>query len=138
MWQACLTYDVESHLREAAGRSKSWGCRYLRIETDYSPSDTARIAVRVEALLETVGQRPCPSIDTLPMTTVAYCHPLVPPEWIAAHGLAGRSWLPLAADRRVRPTRPRRRAARALSPPEGRRTRLRKKHDPQQAESVLG
>ena len=27
---------------------------YLRIETDYSPSDSARIAVRVEALFETV------------------------------------------------------------------------------------
>jgi benzoyl-CoA reductase/2-hydroxyglutaryl-CoA dehydratase subunit BcrC/BadD/HgdB len=26
------------------------------------------------------------------MTTVAYCHPLVPPEWIAAHGLQPR-WL---------------------------------------------
>jgi benzoyl-CoA reductase/2-hydroxyglutaryl-CoA dehydratase subunit BcrC/BadD/HgdB len=26
------------------------------------------------------------------MTTVAYCHPLVPPEWIAAHGLRPR-WL---------------------------------------------
>jgi benzoyl-CoA reductase/2-hydroxyglutaryl-CoA dehydratase subunit BcrC/BadD/HgdB len=27
---------------------------YLRIETDYSPSDSARIATRVEALFETV------------------------------------------------------------------------------------
>jgi len=27
---------------------------YLRIETDYSPSDSGRIAVRVEALFETV------------------------------------------------------------------------------------
>ena len=30
------------------------GIPYLRIETDYSPSDSARIAVRVEALFETV------------------------------------------------------------------------------------
>jgi benzoyl-CoA reductase/2-hydroxyglutaryl-CoA dehydratase subunit BcrC/BadD/HgdB len=30
------------------------GLPYLRVETDYSPSDSARIAVRVEALLETV------------------------------------------------------------------------------------
>ena len=37
------------------------GLPYLRIETDYSPSDSARIAVRVEALFETVrGRRPAP------------------------------------------------------------------------------
>ncbi len=39
--------------RAAAGRG-GIGLPYLRIETDYSPSDSARIAVRVEALLETV------------------------------------------------------------------------------------
>jgi len=33
------------------------GLPYLRIETDYSPSDSARIAVRVEALFETVRAR---------------------------------------------------------------------------------
>ena len=33
------------------------GLPYLRIETDYSPSDSARIAVRVEALFETVRGR---------------------------------------------------------------------------------
>ena len=53
VWQACLTYDVEAHLvkrfvEEELGRP------YLRIVTDYSPSDSARIAVRVEALYETV------------------------------------------------------------------------------------
>jgi benzoyl-CoA reductase/2-hydroxyglutaryl-CoA dehydratase subunit BcrC/BadD/HgdB len=56
VWQACLTYDVESnqvkrfveeHLR----------LPYLHIETDYSPSDSARIAVRVEALFETVKKK---------------------------------------------------------------------------------
>jgi len=52
IWQACLTYDVESHyVRRLAGEL---GLPYLRIETDYSPSDSARIAVRVEALFETV------------------------------------------------------------------------------------
>jgi benzoyl-CoA reductase/2-hydroxyglutaryl-CoA dehydratase subunit BcrC/BadD/HgdB len=52
IWQACLTYDVESHfVRRLA--EQELGLPYLRIETDYSPSDTARIAVRVEALLET-------------------------------------------------------------------------------------
>ena len=30
------------------------GLSYLRIETDYSPSDTARIAMRVQALFETI------------------------------------------------------------------------------------
>ncbi len=53
VWQACLTYDVESHrVRRLA--EDELGLPYLRIETDYSPSDSARIAVRVEALLETV------------------------------------------------------------------------------------
>ena len=53
IWQACLTYDVESHrVRRLA--EEELGLPYLRIETDYSPSDSARIAVRVEALLETV------------------------------------------------------------------------------------
>jgi benzoyl-CoA reductase/2-hydroxyglutaryl-CoA dehydratase subunit BcrC/BadD/HgdB len=55
IWQACLTYDVESaRVRDLAGRL---GIPYLRIETDYSPSDSARIAVRVEALFETVRSR---------------------------------------------------------------------------------
>jgi len=56
IWQACITYDVESYLvRELA--EKELGIPYLRIETDYSPSDSARIALRVEALFETVLQR---------------------------------------------------------------------------------
>jgi benzoyl-CoA reductase/2-hydroxyglutaryl-CoA dehydratase subunit BcrC/BadD/HgdB len=57
-WQACLTYDVESW------RIKNWaeetqGLPYLRISTDYSPSDSARIRVRLEALFETVQARTC-------------------------------------------------------------------------------
>ena len=59
IWQACLTYDVESYrVRELA---QDLGLPYLRIETDYSPSDSARIALRVEALFETVRQtdNPC-------------------------------------------------------------------------------
>jgi benzoyl-CoA reductase/2-hydroxyglutaryl-CoA dehydratase subunit BcrC/BadD/HgdB len=56
IWQACLTYDVESYLvKELA--EKELGIPYLRIETDYSPSDSARIALRVEALYETVRQQ---------------------------------------------------------------------------------
>jgi len=53
VWQACLTYDVESH-RVKRLAEEELGVPYLRVETDYSPSDSARIAVRVEALFETV------------------------------------------------------------------------------------
>jgi benzoyl-CoA reductase/2-hydroxyglutaryl-CoA dehydratase subunit BcrC/BadD/HgdB len=53
IWQACLTYDVESH-RVKRLAEEELKMPYLRIETDYSPSDSARIAVRVEALFETV------------------------------------------------------------------------------------
>ena len=56
IWQACLTYDIESHrIRRLA--EEEFGLPYLRIETDYSPSDSVRIAVRVEALFETVRGR---------------------------------------------------------------------------------
>jgi benzoyl-CoA reductase/2-hydroxyglutaryl-CoA dehydratase subunit BcrC/BadD/HgdB len=56
IWQACLTYDVESHRvkRFVEGELE---LPYLRIETDYSPSDSARIAVRVEALFETIRDK---------------------------------------------------------------------------------
>ncbi len=56
IWQACLTYDVESH-RIKRFAEEELGLPYLHIETDYSPSDSARIAIRVEALLETVCAR---------------------------------------------------------------------------------
>ena len=56
IWQACLTYDVESHRIKRFAEAEL-GLPYLHIETDYSPSDSARIAIRVEALLETVCAR---------------------------------------------------------------------------------
>jgi benzoyl-CoA reductase/2-hydroxyglutaryl-CoA dehydratase subunit BcrC/BadD/HgdB len=56
IWQACLTYDVESYLVKKLAEQEL-GVPYLRIETDYSPSDSARIALRIEALFETVRQR---------------------------------------------------------------------------------
>ena len=56
IWQACLTYDVESYLVKKLAEEEL-GIPYLRIETDYSPSDSARIALRVEALFETVRER---------------------------------------------------------------------------------
>ena len=55
IWQACLTYDVESY--RVKGLAQELGLPFLRIETDYSPSDSARIALRVEALFETVRQK---------------------------------------------------------------------------------
>lgn len=58
IWQACLTYDVESYFVKQLAE-KELGIPYLKIETDYSPSDSARIAVRVEALFEVVRQKTC-------------------------------------------------------------------------------
>jgi benzoyl-CoA reductase/2-hydroxyglutaryl-CoA dehydratase subunit BcrC/BadD/HgdB len=56
IWQACLTYDVEAR-RTRRLVEEELGLPYLRVETDYSTADSARIAMRVEALLETVGAR---------------------------------------------------------------------------------
>ena len=53
IWQACLTYDVESY-RVRRLVEDELRMPYLRIETDYSPSDSVRIAMRVEALFETI------------------------------------------------------------------------------------
>ena len=51
IWQACLTYDVESH-RVRRFAEQELGLPHLRIETDSSPSDSARLPVRIEAFLE--------------------------------------------------------------------------------------
>ena len=59
VWQACLTYAVESHrVRKLA--EEELGLPYLRIETDYSPSDSGRIAVRIQALFEIIQGQPDP------------------------------------------------------------------------------
>ena len=56
VWQACLTYDIESfHVRQLAGNELR--LPYLKITTDYSPSDSARISARIEALFETIRAR---------------------------------------------------------------------------------
>jgi benzoyl-CoA reductase/2-hydroxyglutaryl-CoA dehydratase subunit BcrC/BadD/HgdB len=56
IWQACLTYDIESfHVRRWV--EEELRVPYLKIMTDYSPSDSARISTRVEALLETVRSK---------------------------------------------------------------------------------
>ncbi len=56
IWQACLTYAIEAD-RTRRLVEEELKLPYLRIETDYSPSDSARIATRVEALLEMVSDR---------------------------------------------------------------------------------
>ncbi|OHB56163.1 MAG: hypothetical protein A2Y12_12325 [Planctomycetes bacterium GWF2_42_9] len=53
IWQACLTYDVESHFIKQLVQQE-FKLPYLKIETDYSPSDSARIKMRIEALFETL------------------------------------------------------------------------------------
>jgi benzoyl-CoA reductase/2-hydroxyglutaryl-CoA dehydratase subunit BcrC/BadD/HgdB len=56
IWQACLTYDVESvQVRKLA--EEELQLPYLKITTDYSPSDSARISARVEALFETIREK---------------------------------------------------------------------------------
>ena len=56
VWTACITYDVESR-RVRRWAEEHAGLPYMRIETDYNPADSARIAVRVQALFETVAAR---------------------------------------------------------------------------------
>jgi benzoyl-CoA reductase/2-hydroxyglutaryl-CoA dehydratase subunit BcrC/BadD/HgdB len=53
VWQTCLTYDIESyHVRKMVEAELQ--LPYLKITTDYSPADSARISSRVEALFETI------------------------------------------------------------------------------------
>ncbi len=56
VWQACLTYDIES-VRVRRFAEDELKLPYLKITTDYSPSDSARISARVEALFETIRSR---------------------------------------------------------------------------------
>jgi benzoyl-CoA reductase/2-hydroxyglutaryl-CoA dehydratase subunit BcrC/BadD/HgdB len=53
VWQTCITYDVESCWTKELAED-DLGLPYLKIETDYSPSDSARLTTRIEALFETV------------------------------------------------------------------------------------
>jgi benzoyl-CoA reductase/2-hydroxyglutaryl-CoA dehydratase subunit BcrC/BadD/HgdB len=53
VWQACLTYDVEAHAVKRLCDSELH-LPYLRLGTDYSPTDSARLTVRIEALCESV------------------------------------------------------------------------------------
>jgi benzoyl-CoA reductase/2-hydroxyglutaryl-CoA dehydratase subunit BcrC/BadD/HgdB len=68
VWQACLTYDIEAH--RVKRLCASMNLPYVRIGTDYSPSDSARIAVRLEALFESVqsGASSPPCCGAVPVT----------------------------------------------------------------------
>ena len=56
VWHACITYDVESFFVRKMVEEEA-GLSYLKIDTDYSPSDTARLAMRIQALFETVRNK---------------------------------------------------------------------------------
>jgi benzoyl-CoA reductase/2-hydroxyglutaryl-CoA dehydratase subunit BcrC/BadD/HgdB len=59
VWQACLTYDIESYrVRRLA--EEELHLPYLKITTDYSPSDSARLTARLEATMELVRARRSP------------------------------------------------------------------------------
>jgi benzoyl-CoA reductase/2-hydroxyglutaryl-CoA dehydratase subunit BcrC/BadD/HgdB len=53
-WMACLTYDIESTRIEKLCE-QNLNIPYLRISTDYSPHDSARIGLRIQALFETIS-----------------------------------------------------------------------------------
>ncbi|MHC4469583.1 MAG: 2-hydroxyacyl-CoA dehydratase, partial [Planctomycetota bacterium] len=52
IWLACHTYNVESVLVRQWARDK--GLPFLKVETDYSPSDTEQLRTRVESFLEMI------------------------------------------------------------------------------------
>jgi benzoyl-CoA reductase/2-hydroxyglutaryl-CoA dehydratase subunit BcrC/BadD/HgdB len=56
VWQGCHTYNIESFLVQKH-ITKRHRLPYLKLETDYSPSDTAQLKVRIQALLEIVKGR---------------------------------------------------------------------------------
>ncbi|HLD36710.1 MAG TPA: double-cubane-cluster-containing anaerobic reductase [Planctomycetota bacterium] len=53
IWQGCLTYDVESYFirKHIKGKHR---LPYLKIETNYSPSDSGQLKSRIQALLEMI------------------------------------------------------------------------------------
>lgn len=57
VWHACLTYDIES-VRVKKFCSETLKIPYLKLNTDYSPHDDARLRVRIEALFEQIKNYP--------------------------------------------------------------------------------
>lgn len=51
IWHACHTYNIEAFLVQKHIEKKH-KLPYLKLETDYSPSDSAQLKVRIQALLE--------------------------------------------------------------------------------------
>lgn len=56
VWQACLTYDVES-VRVRRHLEQKHGLPVLKIVTDYSPSDSQQLRLRVEAFVAMIAER---------------------------------------------------------------------------------
>jgi benzoyl-CoA reductase/2-hydroxyglutaryl-CoA dehydratase subunit BcrC/BadD/HgdB len=56
VWQGCHTYNIEATLVKQHIENQH-ELPYLKLETDYSPSDSAQIKVRVQALLEIVKNK---------------------------------------------------------------------------------
>jgi benzoyl-CoA reductase/2-hydroxyglutaryl-CoA dehydratase subunit BcrC/BadD/HgdB len=50
-WQGCHTYNIESYALKRHLQRET-GLPFLQLETDYSPSDTEQLKVRIEAFLE--------------------------------------------------------------------------------------
>jgi len=56
VWQACLTYDVES-VRVRRHMEQKYGLPMLKIVTDYSPSDSQQLRLRIEAFVAMLKER---------------------------------------------------------------------------------
>ncbi len=56
VWQACLTYDVES-VRVRRHVERKHGLPVLKIVTDYAPSDSQQLRLRIEAFVAMLKER---------------------------------------------------------------------------------
>jgi benzoyl-CoA reductase/2-hydroxyglutaryl-CoA dehydratase subunit BcrC/BadD/HgdB len=56
VWQACHTYNIESVLVKKHVSEKH-KIPFIKIETDYSPSDTEQLRLRIEAFLSVAKQK---------------------------------------------------------------------------------
>ena len=56
VWQGCHTYNIEAFLVQKHIEQKH-RMPYLKLETDYSPSDSSQLKVRIQALLEIIKNK---------------------------------------------------------------------------------
>ena len=56
VWQGCHTYNIESRKMRSLVTDEL-GLPYIKIETDYSPSDEGQITLRLESFLELIKNR---------------------------------------------------------------------------------